>query len=547
MAITKQINQLNNAGEIQSSDYVALAQSGQSEATKATISDLAAAVGELNSTGALAELELATSLGKNLLAQRLTEKGQTCSPSDTLISMADKLESLNIADADKSIIKAKLPTSYTIATISNFAHVVLPTAKAIVVYYQGVLYYINRENSATSISELLASAQFSIDTGLGNVTACIATNMTETHVAVSSSGTSYLIYTIGQDSFTLLNNVTTPTSRSTSVSNHFILNNTGTKLAYKTNSTTLKIYDTGTGTEASLTVEGHGSVYCSYYGYMNDTTIWYLESRTSGTLDLTEYGYFNKLEILDNGNNDISLISQDQQTVNNAEATLICVNKQNVYAIASQYKGSTGYMFDTTYNMLCVPYNFYYTPSDYFTFYVYVPYAYGTNSTSYGHYLMRFDCYDSYDSTSNSISYEIPGLASPLIIDINNRTVSGNVPTNPYKALPSLLFNIIYLSSGYIYDLDCVVISNDKAGNCLMTKGREGVNFTQSANKSVTYYSYTVDPQYVGFLRFINGLYMSYLFAISNATTLSLDYVKNGAFSLDTTKVILEEDSDESI
>ena len=373
MATTKTIQQLNDAVEITSADYVALSQQNQPEATKATMSDLAKAIGEINEDGALSELILSTSLGKNLIAQRLTEKGAPSTPSDTLIQMADKLESLNIADSDKSIIKAKLPTAYTTSTINNFAHVVLPTAKAIVVYYQGVLYYINRENSATSISELIASAQFSIDTGLGNVTVCMATNMTETHVAVSSSGTSYLIYTIGQDSFTLLSNVTVPTSRSTSVSNHFILNNTGTKLAYKTNSTTLKIYDTGTGTEASLTVAGYSSIYSLYYGYMNDTTIWYLESRVSGALTLTEYGWFNKLEISDNGDNDISLVSQDRQQVYNAEATLICVNKQNVYAISAQNSGNSLYEFNTAYNMLRIPYNFYYSPSDYFTFYVYVP------------------------------------------------------------------------------------------------------------------------------------------------------------------------------
>ena len=57
------------------------------------MSDLASAIGELNQTGALAELQLATSIGKNLIAQRLNEKGvENITPKSTLIEMADSIE-----------------------------------------------------------------------------------------------------------------------------------------------------------------------------------------------------------------------------------------------------------------------------------------------------------------------------------------------------------------------------------------------------------------------------------------------------------------------
>ena len=157
MAITKQINQLNNAGEIQSSDYVALAQSGQSEATKATISDLAAAVGELNSTGALSELSLATSIGKNLIAQCLTEKGVPTSPSETLVQMADKIEGLDIADGmDK--LKAVLVNqdSYTENFVYSYCCRIQGTNMAIALDSTGATAYLldalNNYAVLTSIS-----------------------------------------------------------------------------------------------------------------------------------------------------------------------------------------------------------------------------------------------------------------------------------------------------------------------------------------------------------------------------------------------------------
>ena len=68
MANTKQISQLNPAASVNSTDQLPFAQQGSSEAVRATVSQLAQAVGELNETGAYSELTLATSIGKNILA-----------------------------------------------------------------------------------------------------------------------------------------------------------------------------------------------------------------------------------------------------------------------------------------------------------------------------------------------------------------------------------------------------------------------------------------------------------------------------------------------
>ena len=110
MANAKTYNELNQAGAVNASDKVALAQENQAELVTTTVSDLANAVGELNQAGALAELSLATSIGKNLLAQRLNEKGVECAPTDTLVSMADKVNSL-VIDGQKTALIGKLITA----------------------------------------------------------------------------------------------------------------------------------------------------------------------------------------------------------------------------------------------------------------------------------------------------------------------------------------------------------------------------------------------------------------------------------------------------
>lgn len=106
----KQYNDLNSTKVVNSADKVALAQENQAELVTTTVGDLANAVGELNQAGALAELSLATSIGKNLLAQRLNEKGVECAPTDTLVSMADKVNSL-VIDGQKTALIGKLITA----------------------------------------------------------------------------------------------------------------------------------------------------------------------------------------------------------------------------------------------------------------------------------------------------------------------------------------------------------------------------------------------------------------------------------------------------
>ena len=97
MANAKQINQLNEAASLSAETKLAVANPNTTEAESATVSQLAQAVAELNETGAFAEQTLATSMGKNLLAQVLTNKGVETTSSETLIQMADKVNALNLS------------------------------------------------------------------------------------------------------------------------------------------------------------------------------------------------------------------------------------------------------------------------------------------------------------------------------------------------------------------------------------------------------------------------------------------------------------------
>lgn len=138
MAITKQIDELNNASSLNSGDFLPVSQSGQTEATKTTVGDLASAIGELNETGALSELTLSTSIGKNAIAQALTGKGVQTSPNETLIHMANKINMLPVSITDirfrQGLIlsvnqRGRAQTGYTVRRLANGGYLVYTAAE----------------------------------------------------------------------------------------------------------------------------------------------------------------------------------------------------------------------------------------------------------------------------------------------------------------------------------------------------------------------------------------------------------------------------------
>lgn len=198
MANSKQITELIAATGVNSTDQLPLAQSGNNEAVRATVQQLAEAVGELNETGALRELELATSLGKNLLAQNLNEKGIEASPSDTLISLADKVGGLNIDTAVENI------TGYYLQSVTEesnpygyyriYTH---PITNDMIILYYRTMYYVPYADNYTSFEDILNHAAhtqtFEVDL-----------NVWERNYAVSEDFTKILI-DLGSDNYEVYN------------------------------------------------------------------------------------------------------------------------------------------------------------------------------------------------------------------------------------------------------------------------------------------------------------------------------------------------------
>lgn len=187
MATGKQINELTQAGSVGASDVVAIAQSGNTEATKASMTQLAQAIGEINESGALSELVYATSQGKALLAQNLTEKGVPTESNETLIQMADKVGALNVDDTKENIaIPACESGAYVSQTYVNMIYCY--EYQYTIFVYQGKVYLCYKsnveKNNAYTINEIIANADYTLDLGFTSGTV----DTTATLLAISANG-----------------------------------------------------------------------------------------------------------------------------------------------------------------------------------------------------------------------------------------------------------------------------------------------------------------------------------------------------------------------
>lgn len=164
----KTYNELNQTTSINASDLVAVAQSDKTELQKTTVNDLANAVGELNQAGALAELSLATSIGKNLLAQRLNEKGvENITPNNTLIEMADAVDKLQTTESiqllkDNIITNVQNDVYANTLSLQPFSACRLPNAYT-AIYAVDKIYVSKTFGEYNSISDVLNNAEMSIN------------------------------------------------------------------------------------------------------------------------------------------------------------------------------------------------------------------------------------------------------------------------------------------------------------------------------------------------------------------------------------------------
>lgn len=185
MSNAKTYNELNQASAVNASDKVALAQENKTELVATTVSDLANAIGELNQAGALAELSLATSIGKNLLAQRLNEKGVTTDPSETLVQMADKLRGLQTTN-ELTFVKGMAcvgnnNTDLETAGYAAFCFCRTPNGHTIVLS-NNTLYLVETFKDYSSLSDILSSASASTPTHTNITTSA------KVHMSITKDG-----------------------------------------------------------------------------------------------------------------------------------------------------------------------------------------------------------------------------------------------------------------------------------------------------------------------------------------------------------------------
>ena len=104
MANAKTYNDLNQATEVNDTDKLALAQSDKQELVTATVGQVATKVAGIISTDQVTEVITDLGLGKQVLAQKLNDKGLDVTAADTLTAMANKVDTLDVVGAKEYVI-----------------------------------------------------------------------------------------------------------------------------------------------------------------------------------------------------------------------------------------------------------------------------------------------------------------------------------------------------------------------------------------------------------------------------------------------------------
>lgn len=104
MANAKTYNDLNQATEVNDTDKLALAQSDKQELVTATVGQVAQKVANIVSTDQVTEIVTDLGMGKQIMAQKLQDKGLDVTASDTLTAMANKVDTLDVVGAKEYVI-----------------------------------------------------------------------------------------------------------------------------------------------------------------------------------------------------------------------------------------------------------------------------------------------------------------------------------------------------------------------------------------------------------------------------------------------------------
>lgn len=288
-ANAKEYKDLQQAASIADDALVATAEPNATELQTSTVTALAQKIQEINTDGPLAELELATSIGKQQLAEALTEKGVPTTANETEIQMADKVRSLQTVSGTSILVSTFLDDS-SISSASTsypypFAYIRLLNDD-LVALAGSALYYIDHTLEYANIAGMIAQATSSAECPITLGTAGELRYSANTeYVAIPLTTTSVAVYHVDMSakSVTLVKTVTLPKeinrySNSGTMQVVGITNN-GRYYFYVDSGKQFTAYDITT--EKVLAQTPAESSYAFYSGTVSAVII---ESETGGTL-----------------------------------------------------------------------------------------------------------------------------------------------------------------------------------------------------------------------------------------------------------------------
>lgn len=264
-ANAKEYKDLTPATSIDSNAQVALAQPNETELQTTTVTNLAEKVQEINTDGPLAELELATAIGKQQLAEALTEKGVSTTASETLVQMADKVQNLQVSEGidnikgyyvnGNSTMPGTLPTG-----ASNMRSFRNPKTGDSIVLLGTVIYCIPN-GEYDSLSAFLAAATKTLDVSQEDSSynldssnyAAVSEDFTKLLVRVNSSTSVNNAYDLSGETITKIGSVTKDfTSYRPATAVGLAIHDNGDLILYQTDSLVLKLYRISTGEEYTI-------------------------------------------------------------------------------------------------------------------------------------------------------------------------------------------------------------------------------------------------------------------------------------------------------
>ena len=282
----KEINELNAAASVDTTDFIPLSQSGGTEAVKATVEQVSSAVADVLSDGALAELEYATSQGKNAIATALTSKGVATTASETLIQMADKVNNLTVDNSAEQVrgLYMQQNSSTTTQLAVSYPRIFKNIATRDTILLLGTVAYYIPNGSYASWDEFLAGATFTLDIAqedpsytfdLRYEAFAVSEDFTKLLVTVNNSDL-HQIYSISSSTgFTKLHEFTKELVTSTSNYKGFGVRNDGNYVVYGTASKELSIYNVTTATDYTTTFPSTSSTFAYLASVlMKDTTLY---------------------------------------------------------------------------------------------------------------------------------------------------------------------------------------------------------------------------------------------------------------------------------